>query len=34
MELPGRLGIAEVDLDAGVDGELHLLGYLRTLVPR
>jgi len=31
--LPGTVGIAEVDLDVGVDGELEVLLHLPALVP-
>ncbi len=31
--LPGRLGIAEVDLDSGRDGEPLMLGHLMTQIP-
>jgi hypothetical protein len=31
--LPGSLGVAEVDPDAGVDGEALVLGHLQTAVP-
>ena len=32
--LPWRLGIAEVELDTGIDRELGVLGHLFALVPR
>ncbi len=31
--LPRRLGIAEVDVDSGVDAELDVLGHLFALIP-
>ena len=31
--LPGAFGIAELDLDAGVDAEADVLGHLWSLVP-
>ena len=31
--LPGRVGVAEVDVDAGVDAERGVLGHLPALVP-
>ena len=32
--LPRRFGVAEVDLDAGIDRELGVLGHLFALIPR
>src|SRR6266545_4977261 len=31
--LPGAVRVAEVDLDAGVDPQLCVLGHLRALIP-
>src|SRR5260370_18762402 len=31
--LPGAVGVAEVDVDAGVDPQLCMLGHLRALIP-
>jgi len=31
--LPGALRVAEVDLETGIDPQLHVLGHLGTLVP-
>ena len=31
--LPGATRVAEIDLDAGVDGELQVLGHLPAVVP-
>src|SRR6266540_2029292 len=31
--LPGAVGVAEVDVDAGVDPQLGVLGHLRALIP-
>ena len=31
--LPGAAGVAEIDLDAGVDGELEVFGHLPAVVP-
>jgi hypothetical protein len=31
--LPGAVGVAEVDLDGGVDGELGVSRHLLTLIP-
>ena len=31
--LPGALRVAEVNLETGIDPQLHVLGHLGTLVP-
>ncbi len=31
--LPGRVRVAEVDVDAGIDGDLFPVAHLRSLVP-